>query len=101
MDDAMEQRYAELLLTRKNFLALATKRKGEIPHDRPSKQILWQQYMTQLLLEKFRGEDKHYIMTTFVPPAYLPCTKSLSELEKIKVKELQLETHHRGRFLLA
>lgn len=57
--------------------------------------------MTQLLLEKFRGEDKHYIMTTFVPPAYLPCTKSLNELEKIKVKELQLETHHRGRFLLA
>ena len=57
--------------------------------------------MTQLLLEKFRGEDKHYIMTTFVPPAYLPCTKSLNELEKIKAKELQLETHHRGRFLLA
>lgn len=91
-------------LSRIRFLAdsiQAAKRKGEIPHDRPSKQILWQQHMTQLLLEKFCGEDKHHIMTNFVPPAYLPCTKSLNELEKTKVKELQLETHHRGRFLLA
>jgi len=36
----------------------------------------------------------------FVPPAYPPCTKALDELVKIKVKELHLETHHRGRYLL-
>ena len=57
--------------------------------------------MTQLLLDKFRKQEEHSILTTFVPPAYLPCTKALNELEKIKVKELQLEIHHRGRFLLA
>jgi hypothetical protein len=50
--------------------------------------------MTHLMLDKFRKEDGHYIMTTFIPPAYLPCTKALNELEKIKVNELQLEIHH-------
>jgi hypothetical protein len=57
--------------------------------------------MTHLMLDKFRKEDGHYIMTTFIPPAYLPCTKALNELEKIKVNELQLEIHQRGRFFLA
>lgn len=40
------------------------------------------------------------MLTTFIPPAYLPCTKAMNELQKTKVKELQLETHHRCKYLL-
>jgi hypothetical protein len=32
--------------------------------------------------------------------AYLPCTAPLENLKPIAIKDLKLETHHRGRFLL-
>jgi hypothetical protein len=38
--------------------------------------------------------------STMVPPPYPPCILPLSALQKISFRELRLETHHRGRFLL-
>lgn len=38
--------------------------------------------------------------TTFVPPAYPPCVMPIESLQPIKIRDLQLETHHRGRYLL-
>lgn len=35
----------------------------------------------------------------FVGDAYPPCTKPLSELEPMSLKDLQLDTHHRGKAL--
>jgi hypothetical protein len=35
-----------------------------------------------------------------MPPAYLPCTTPLAELRRIGIRDLRLETHHRGTYLL-
>ncbi|KAJ3161492.1 hypothetical protein HDU86_007274 [Geranomyces michiganensis] len=44
---------------------------------------------------------KARIATTLLGEAYTPCVKSLSELEPIVFRDLRLETHHRGRVLIA
>jgi len=38
--------------------------------------------------------------SSFVPPAYLPCNSPFSDLTKVMIKDLLLETHHRGSYLL-
>ncbi|KXJ86816.1 hypothetical protein Micbo1qcDRAFT_218559 [Microdochium bolleyi] len=35
--------------------------------------------------------------TSYLPPAYPPCTQPLSELEPITIAEMKLETRHRGK----
>ena len=35
-----------------------------------------------------------------MPPAYAPCVTPFSELEKLMISDLKLETHHRGAFLV-
>ena len=40
------------------------------------------------------------IHSSFISPAYLPCTTLIIELIHIAIKDLQLETHHRGIYLL-
>jgi hypothetical protein len=54
----------------------------------------------QTLSTRLQGGQGHQILTTFIPPSYLPCTKALDKLEQMKVKELRLETQHRGKYLL-
>ena len=38
--------------------------------------------------------------TTFIGEAYPPCTNPISSLAPITLRELKLETHHRGRVLI-
>lgn len=40
------------------------------------------------------------IHSSFIPPAYQPCTTSVAELRRVVIADLQLETHHRGTYLL-
>lgn len=40
------------------------------------------------------------IRSSFVPPAYPPCTNGLPDLKKTMINNLVLETHHRGAYLL-
>jgi hypothetical protein len=40
------------------------------------------------------------IRTTMVPPPYHPCVLPYAALRKVGVRELRLETHHRGNYLL-
>ncbi|KAH6676847.1 hypothetical protein B0J14DRAFT_616227 [Halenospora varia] len=91
----------QLMKQQKQALQRANKRKGEIPGDRLPRQALLSQFTMRLLAQSMKQMgDGHQIRTTFVPPAYLPCTVSLKNLRKIMIRELKLEIHHRGRFLL-
>jgi hypothetical protein len=38
--------------------------------------------------------------TSFVPPPYLLCIAPLKKLKQMFIKDLQLETHHHGNYLL-
>lgn len=40
------------------------------------------------------------IRQAFVPPAYPPCTIPFSALTKIMLKDLRIETHHKGQYLI-
>lgn len=44
--------------------------------------------------------DKNAIRTSFVPPAYPPSIEALSDLKKALIKDLTIETHHRGSYTL-
>lgn len=57
--------------------------------------------MTALMeMSSRHGQGGILKKTTFVPPAYPPCVMPVESLQPIKIKDLQLETHHRGRDLL-
>ncbi|KAJ5436145.1 Tetratricopeptide-like helical [Penicillium cf. griseofulvum] len=40
------------------------------------------------------------VEVSFAPPIYPPCLAPLKELKKVMVKDLLLETHHRGSYIL-
>jgi ribosomal protein S28E/S33 len=77
------------------FAASAAKRQGEHPQDRKPRE--------QLVAEASRGgitSTRGIGRFISVPEQYYPCTVPFGQLEKEKIRNLQLETHHRGRYLL-
>lgn len=42
----------------------------------------------------------HLMRSSFVPPPYQPSVKPLEKLAQIFIKDLRLETHHRGSYLV-
>jgi hypothetical protein len=100
IDDATE-RHMHLLETQKTTLAKAKLRKGQKPHDRKRKKELYDDFMLALMLRRVSPQMSGTMMhSSFVPPAYHPCIKSFADLKPIAIKNLQLETHHRGTYLL-
>lgn len=47
-----------------------------------------------------RPTDQVKIRTAFLPPPYLPSVAPLSDLKKVMIKDLVLETHHRGTYVV-
>ena len=41
-----------------------------------------------------------FVFSSSLPPAYAPCTTPFEHLTKIKIDNLKVETHHRGRYIL-
>jgi hypothetical protein len=52
------------------------------------------------ITHKQMNQGNHWVHTSFVPPAYLPCITSVTKLQRIMIRDLRLETHHRGKYLL-
>lgn len=93
------QQYTELINRQKQTLQEAKKRQGRRPRDLKSREQVYRKFMVAFM---FRGnrERNHMIHSSFIPPAYLPCTTPMSVLRPVAIKDLQLETHHRGTYLL-
>lgn len=97
--DVAEQ-YAQLLERQKQTLQKSKKRQGERPRDRePRDQACLKFLMTRMTIRN-RPKERHFLNSSFLPPPYLPCTTPLAELKPIAIRDLQLETHHRGTYLL-
>lgn len=91
-------RYTELIDRQKKTLQEAKKRQGQRPRDRKSRDHAYRKFMETL---KFKGiGEPRMIHSSFTPPAYLPCTSPISELRYVTIRDLQLETHHRGTYLM-
>ncbi|KFY88611.1 hypothetical protein V500_06244 [Pseudogymnoascus sp. VKM F-4518 (FW-2643)] len=83
----------------KQTLEEAKKRQGERPNDRKPPEYA---YMRFMMTFGPLGQEKpgHFIYTSFIAPAYLPCTTQVADLKHITINELRLETHHRGTYIL-
>ena len=94
--------WTQLLAKQKVALQAASKRKGERPKDRRSRGQLVHEFMlrsasTSMLLGK---KDRYMIHQSWVAAPYPPSVAPLRTLKKLYIKDLQLETHHRGFYSL-
>ena len=93
--------YMQYIQQHRRVLQDAKKRHGQRPHDRKDRHVMLLEFMMVSMSTAQRtGKDTQNIHSSFVPPAYAPCTTALKNLKPIKIEDLRLETHHRGRFLL-
>ncbi|KAF1832756.1 hypothetical protein BDW02DRAFT_599707 [Decorospora gaudefroyi] len=86
----------------KRVLQEAKKRQGQRPHDRKNKDTMLVEFMMTSMATVARSGSKNtqLVHSSFVPPAYPPCTTSLDDLTPIRIEDLRLEKHHRGRYML-
>jgi hypothetical protein len=89
--------FAQVLLQQKETLRAAQSRKGKRPIATKSPAELIFQFRLRLLTRSSDGSGLH---SSFVPPAYHPCIKPLCDLKKVMIKDLLLETHHRGTYIV-
>jgi hypothetical protein len=102
--------YAQLRAMREEFLRAAKAREGQIPTDRKTKSQLIKMHQemkerdteVQSNMAKIRRMKQNAPESPdcSVPSAYPPSTASLGELTPIQIKDLKIETHHRGNYLL-
>lgn len=91
--------YFQTMQSQKQTLQKAKKRQGQRPRDLRPREETYLHFMMAFMTAK-QHEQQHMIHTSFIAPAYLPCTTPLAELSRITIRDLQLETHHRGTYLL-
>lgn len=95
----------DLLAKQKVALESANKRKGEQPKDRKSLGQLVSQQMASHARAAFTKRQSNRQITTFiyqsfVAPPYLPSVAPSRKLKKMYLKDMKLQNHHRGSFLL-
>jgi len=94
-------KYIQLLLDQQAKLQLAHARQGQRPVRKPRVQVIMR-FQMALMASRAREQqpDTAFIGTSWVPPSYPPCQLPFADLKKTAVRDLLLETHHRGSYLL-
>jgi hypothetical protein len=94
--------YVKLIERQKKVLRAAQKRKGERPRDVKPRSKIIGDHMMQVMTRQMMALSpfNHMIKSSFLARPYLPSVAPFKALEKILLKDLQLETHHRGLYLL-
>ncbi|KUJ12563.1 SET domain-containing protein [Mollisia scopiformis] len=90
-----------VLTAQKTAAQNAVRRKGERPRDLQPRSRCVDEYTMAALSNKMNNmESGHMMMTTVIGNPYPPSVTPLKDLEKVMIKDLTLETHHRGTYLL-
>jgi hypothetical protein len=95
LDMSTTEDLANLLKDAKKHALSTASRRGQRPQGRKSRE--------QLLSEFDRpGSCSTWGIMRFIilPEPYLPCMVPFSQLDKMLLRDLLLETHHRGRYLI-
>ena len=97
--------YLQILANLKENLQAAGKRKGQVPTDRkPRGQVISDHTgirMSSSMMEQMNLRGRDFLLKdVFLPPPYLPSATPLKDLKKILIKDMRLETHHRGFYVL-
>ncbi|KAM0466045.1 hypothetical protein ACHAPV_000998 [Trichoderma viride] len=103
-DEGIDKFFA-LLKQQKALLKGAQAYKGQEPlaSMKRSRSVLQQQFYgmaLQLGMRSLMLPDEQQIRSCFIGAAYAPCTLPLSSLAPIHLRDLTLETQHRGRVLI-
>lgn len=96
-DMSVALKFVQDMMERKQMIAAAQEEKDQPLTFTESRDQLWLRHMTGR--ENTLSQD-HQLRSAFVPPAYPPCTVPFSDLTKIMLKDLRLETHHTDRYLI-
>jgi hypothetical protein len=92
--------YMQILAGRKATLKAAIAHQGKHPKDMKSRQELIYKFMMMYMAQKMKPPATFQFHSSFVPPPYPPCTARLEGLKQTYIKDLRLEIHHRGSYLL-
>lgn len=91
--------YLTVLEGHRKTLQNAQSKKGQRPQVMKSRKEI----LTQFMLRQMRNQGPvgpNSISSSFVPSAYPPSVLPLTDLKRIMIKDLTLETHHRGSYIL-
>jgi hypothetical protein len=94
------EEYAQTLSRQKQILRKAQAHQGRRPRDWKSKDEMYMGFMMAIMANDLRKQGDYRVYTSFVPPAYPPCITPLAELRRASIRDLRLETHHRGTYLM-
>lgn len=95
--------YVQILNRQRMALKAAMRRQGQHPKDMKSRLELIRDFTIHTLLERLYWplrQNSNQLHTSFVASTYAPSTTPLNKLKPIQIKDLRLETHHRGSYLL-
>jgi hypothetical protein len=97
--------YVKIIEQQKKVLQAAQKRKGERPRDlKPRSTIIGDHMLKSMGMHMMTlspsGSGNHMIRSSFLARPYLPSVAPFKALKKMLLKDLKLETHHRGLYLL-
>lgn len=96
-----DHQIAASLAKQKQTLEAAKRRKGERPKTMKSRGLLIHEFMMMSMSQNmYRPNHKHMVHQSWVAESYPPSVAPLSTLKKLHIKEMQLETHHRGFYAL-
>lgn len=97
-DVSSEHAYINMLRQARNVANQAKSRKGQTVSVHPPPAPLTAKFMMNLNMINLRnGLAADMIKTSQIPAPYDPCSRSMDELRPIKISNMRLETHHRGR----
>ncbi|KAM0159907.1 hypothetical protein ACHAPG_003341 [Botrytis cinerea] len=95
--------YVQILNRQRMALKAAMRRQGQYPKDMKSRLELIRDFTMHALLERLYWplrQNSNQLHSSFVASTYAPSTTPLNKLKPIHIKDLRLETHHRGSYLL-
>ncbi|OGM44076.1 hypothetical protein ABOM_007297 [Aspergillus bombycis] len=90
----------QLLQQHKKRLREAQSHKGQSPSIHRTRDETIIGFKLRRAQNQGRSSVNHSIRSSIIPPAYHPCTRSLRDLQQLRIKDLRVETHHRDAYLL-
>lgn len=91
--------FSDIISSQRKTLQEARLRQGQRPQDRKTREQTYTNFMMLFTLGEIT-QLKGIVSSALTTPPYLPCSTPMTELEPVAIKNLSLETHHRGTYLL-
>ncbi|KAL2810626.1 hypothetical protein BJX63DRAFT_444568 [Aspergillus granulosus] len=99
-DVSQAPEYLQHLQKQKRILLYAQLHKGKTLKPTKSRNEIIMEFMFRRMMFSNKLANMHEIHSSFVPPAYPPSVAALSTLKRVLIRDLTLETHHRGFYIL-